>query len=104
MVSDDTDAPVVGVRALSRAAALKLGHAVDAVLVARGGLEEALGADRPPHTATTAEALAHYGGAPCLAVSLWLIWRPIARLELVWDDILAETRPALNVSRRGTTT
>ncbi len=52
---------------------------IDDCIVASHSLAAHLGADRPPHTASTAEGLTRYG--PGEFFDMWRAWRAIHRLR-----------------------
>jgi hypothetical protein len=82
---------------------LALERAIDACVLANPGLKSRLGAGHPPHTATTGEALQHYGlegpageEGPALRFYLWLRWREVEILrearEAYWGPLRAPAR------------
>lgn len=66
--------------------------AVDACLIGGNHLAALIGKPHPPATATTAEALAHYGD-PGPAFQTWCAWRGIMALRDAWDAWTAEVDP-----------
>ncbi|MEJ0015690.1 MAG: hypothetical protein WDN25_03840 [Acetobacteraceae bacterium] len=66
----------------------ELRRAIDDCLIGGNHLSSLLGADAPPASASTAEAISHYG-PESPTFQLWMTWRAIARLRQALADATA---------------
>jgi len=60
-----------------------LADAIDKALVGGNHLALLIGADHPPHTASSDDALEHYGAGDIY--DIWCAWRSLMRLSRIWD-------------------